>query len=200
MDGACGKADSTKRGVKIKPLEAIILKIGKSGIIAIAVIICGISLAGCRASDATSAAKTDAAKAGVEPFFKSTEGLALKGYDPVAYFTDNKPAAGLGDFELDWKGAKWRFATARNRELFTSEPEKYAPQYGGYCAWAVGHGYTAKGDPETWKIVDGKLYLNYNRDVKAKWEQETQELISKGNENWSSFQTAKPEHKGEGAN
>jgi hypothetical protein len=193
-------------------LEAIILKTKKSGIIiiAIAVIICGISLAGCRASDASRAAKTDATKAdaakadaaktGVEPVFKYTEGLALKGYDPVTYFTEDKPAEGLSDFELDWKGAKWRFATARNRELFTSEPERYAPQYGGYCAWAVGHGYTAKGDPEAWKIIDGKLYLNYNRDIKAKWEQESQELIPKGDENWSAFQTAKPEHKGEGAN
>ena len=90
-----------------------------------------------------------------------------------------------------------RFSSAANRDSFAGDPEKYAPQYGGYCAWAVGHGYTAKGDPEAWKIVEGKLYLNYNKDVKAKWEQDVPGYISKGHENWPKFLKEKPEHKGE---
>ena len=171
------------------------MQIEKSKIIAIIAIIGGVALAGCRSSVATNSAKP-----GVEPFFKSTDGLALKGYDPVTYFTESKPSEGSGEFELEWGGAKWRFATARNRDMFASEPDRYAPQYGGYCSWAVGHGYTAKGDPEAWKIVDGKLYLNYNQDVKAKWEQDVPGLVSKGDENWSVFKTTKPEHKGEGSN
>jgi hypothetical protein len=132
--------------------------------------------------------------------FKSENGLALKGYDPVAYFVEGKPVEGRGELEAEWQGAKWRFASAQNRELFLHTPDKYAPQYGGYCAWAVSHGYTAKGDPEAWKIVEGRLYLNYNQEVKAKWEQDAPTLISKGDENWLSFQKARPEHKGEGSN
>src|ERR1043165_4807807 len=93
---------------------------------------------------------------GVEPVYKFSGALALKGYDAVAYFNDGTAVEGSEQFTQEWNGAKWRFATASNRDLFVSEPQKYAPQYGGYCAWAVGHGYTAKGDPEVWKIVDGK--------------------------------------------
>ena len=169
---------------------------GKNKIIAIIIAVSSsLALAGCRASTASSASAT-----GVEPFFKSEAGLALKGYDPVAYFTEGKPVEGRREFEAEWRGATWQFATAENRKLFLDEPDKYAPQYGGYCAWAVGHGYTAKGDPEAWKIVDGKLYLNYDRDVRAKWEQDIPALVSRGDENWLSFQKAKPEHKGEGSN
>jgi YHS domain-containing protein len=164
-------------------------------IIAIIAIISCALLAGCKASSTATANG-----GGVTLFFKSDAGLALKGYDPVAYFVEGRPVEGHGEFEAEWKGAKWRFASAQNRELFLRTPEKYAPQYGGYCAWAVSHGYTAKGDPEAWKIVEGKLYLNYNQEVKAKWEQDNPAFISKGNENWLSFQKTKPEHKGEGSN
>ena len=171
-----------------------ILKLRKNQIIAIIIaIVCSALLGGCKASVATGSAP-------VEPFFKFEEGLALKGYDPVAYFTERKPEIGLGEFEAEWEGSKWRFASAQNRETFLGAPEKFAPQYGGYCSWAASHGYTAKGDPEAWKIVDGKLYLNYNQDVKQKWEQDIPGYISKGDENWLSFQKSKPEHKGEGSN
>jgi YHS domain-containing protein len=163
-------------------------------IIAAITILTGVLLAGCKATVATGS------RAGVEPFFKSSEGLALKGYDPVAYFADGRPVEGRGEFEADWRGAKWRFASAEHRAAFLREPDKYAPQYGGYCSWAVGHAYTAKGDPEAWKIVDGKLYLNYDKQVREKWEREIAALIAKGDENWLAFQTAKPEHKGEGSN
>jgi hypothetical protein len=138
--------------------------------------------------------------ASIESIFKFEDGLALKGYDPVAYFTEGRPQIGSSEIEAEWKGAKWHFTSAQNREAFLSAPEKYAPQYGGYCSWAVGRGYTAKGDPEAWKIVDGKLYLNYDQSVKKKWEQDIPALISKGDENWLLFQKNKPEHKGEGSN
>jgi YHS domain-containing protein len=134
---------------------------------------------------------------GVDPIYKYSGGLALKGYDPVAYFNDGKAVEGSDQFAEEWNGAKWRFASAENRDAFASDPEKYAPQFGGYCAWAVSHGYTAKGDPNAWKVVDGKLYLNYNQDVKAKWEQDVPGYISKGDENWPRFLKEKPEHKGE---
>ena len=171
------------------------MKLQKNQIIAIIIaIICCALLSGCKSSVATGSS------AAVEPFFKFEDGLALKGYDPVAYFIEGKPETGRGEFEAEYKGAKWHFVNAQNREMFLSAPEKYAPQYGGYCAWAVAHGYTAKGDPEAWKIVDGKLYLNYNKDVKQKWEQDIPAYISRGVENWLSFQKVRPEHKGEGSN
>jgi len=142
-------------------------------------------------------ANSTASGSGVDPVYKYSGALALKGYDPVAYFNDGKAVEGSDQFTHAWNGANWRFASPENRDAFAREPEKYAPQFGGYCAWAVSHGYTAKGDPSAWKIVDGKLYLNYNQDVKAKWEQDVPGYISKGDENWPRFLKEKPEHKGE---
>src|SRR5262245_41165297 len=106
------------------------------------------------------------------------------GYDPVAYFADGKPVAGKSDITHQWKGATWRFASEKNRDLFKAKPEAYAPQYGGYCAWAVSQGYTAKGDPKYWKVVDGKLYLNYDAKVQRDWEKDVPGHISKGDKNW----------------
>ncbi len=97
---------------------------------------------------------------------------AVGGYDPVAYFTEGKPVAGNSAITHQWKGATWRFASEKNRDLFKAEPAKYAPQYGGYCAWAVSQGYTAKGDPNHWKIVGGKLFLNYDAKVQRNWEKD----------------------------
>jgi YHS domain-containing protein len=110
--------------------------------------------------------------------------LAVQGYDPVAYFTEGKPVKGAKSFATTWKGAEFRFASAANRDAFKANPEKYAPQYGGYCAWAVSQGYTAKGDAKHWKIVDGKLYLNYNTSVQKKWEGDVPGFISAANANW----------------
>ena len=115
---------------------------------------------------------------------KDSSGLALDGYDAVAYFKENSPQPGKPEFTADYNGAKWQFTTAENRDAFSKEPAKYAPQYGGYCAWAVGHNYTAKGDPQAWKVVDNKLYLNYNKDVQAKWQQEIPKYIADGDKNW----------------
>lgn len=109
---------------------------------------------------------------------------AIDGYDPVAYFVDGKPVKGGREFTHEWRGAVFRFANAGNLAAFRAAPEKYAPQYGGYCAWAVSQGYTADIDPEAWKIVDGKLYLNYNRDVQKKWESDVPGHIRKADANW----------------
>jgi len=153
-------------------------------------------LAACSASNAVKKAGNSPSD-GVDPVYKFSGDLALKGYDAVAYFNEGNAIEGSDQFKYEWHGAKWRFASATNRDAFAGNPEKYAPQYGGYCAWAVGHGYTAKGDPEAWKIVDGKLYLNYSKDVQAKWVQDIPGYIEKGNENWPKFLKEKPEHKGE---
>ncbi len=111
-------------------------------------------------------------------------GVAIDGYDPVAYFTLGKPVPGEKQFSHEWNDATWRFASAENRDKFAAAPEKYAPQYGGYCAWAVSQGYTADINPAAWKIVDGKLYLNYSRGVQETWEQDVPGNISKANQNW----------------
>jgi len=115
---------------------------------------------------------------------KDAKGLALDGYDAVAYFTENKPREGKPEFTADYGGAKYQFATAENRDAFSKDPAKYAPQYGGYCAWAVSHGYTADTDPNTGKVVDGKLYLNYNPDVAKKWQEDIPKYIADGDSNW----------------
>jgi len=119
----------------------------------------------------------------------TSSGVALKGYDAVAYATEGKPVRGQAQFQFTWNGAIWRFATAENRDRFGRAPEKYAPQFGGYCAWAVGHGYTADGDPEAWKIVDGRLYLNYSKRVQKKWEEDISGYIAQGQANWPSVLT-----------
>jgi YHS domain len=116
-------------------------------------------------------------------FFSS---LAVGGYDPVAYFTKGQPVEGKKEYQTRWMNAEWRFASAENRDLFIASPEKYAPQYGGYCAWAVSQGYTASGDPQRWKIVGGKLYLNYDEEVQRRWEKDIPGFVASANRNWPS--------------
>lgn len=120
----------------------------------------------------------------VDPINKNIWGVAIRGYDAVAYFTEGKPVKGRSEFQYEWLSAKWYFASAANREAFARNSLKYAPQFGGYCAWAVSQNYTAGIDPDAWKIVDGKLYLNYNKSVQKTWEQDVPGNIRKGNENW----------------
>ena len=110
--------------------------------------------------------------------------VAVGGYDPVSYFSGTGPVKGSSDLKLDYNGAEWHFANEANRDAFRQNPERYAPQYGGYCAWAVAQGKTAKGDPRNWKIVNGKLYLNYNSDIQTRWEQNIPGFIEAGNRNW----------------
>ena len=112
------------------------------------------------------------------------DGLALSGYDAVAYFTQSKAVKGDPKFEHEWGGARWRFASAANRDAFARSPEKYAPRYGGYCAYAVSRNYTAPTDPEAWKVVDGKLYLNYDKKVRELWEKELPGVIATADRNW----------------
>ncbi len=110
--------------------------------------------------------------------------LALEGYDAVAYFTDARAVEGRSELSHTWNGATWRFASAAHRDAFAAAPERYAPQYGGYCAWAVAQGYTAEIDPEAWRIVDGKLFLNYDREVQKKWETDIPGNRTKADANW----------------
>lgn len=110
--------------------------------------------------------------------------LAVKGYDVVAYAAGGKAVPGTAEYEYRWNGALWRFATAEHRDLFASAPERYAPQFGGYCSWAVSQGHTADIDPEAWRIVDGKLYLNYSKRVQKMWEQDVPGNIAKAVANW----------------
>jgi YHS domain-containing protein len=133
---------------------------------------------------------------GFKPVNTTAENAAVKGFDTVAYFTAQKAIEGNPKYEFVWNGAKWFFASAENLDLFKANPEKFAPQFGGYCSYAVSKGYTADGDPQAWKVVDGKLYLNYNQKVKEMWEAEQQQRIKDGERNWQEFQTKKPEHKG----
>ena len=122
--------------------------------------------------------------AAVDPVNKSFTGAALRGYDAVAYFKQGRAIKGRDEFRYDWMGAKWYFSNLENRDEFARDPGKYAPQYGGYCAWAVSRGYTANIDPEAWKIVGGKLYLNYNKDVQKMWEADVPGNIMKADESW----------------
>lgn len=113
---------------------------------------------------------------------------ALQGYDPVAYFTEGKPVKGSKNFTTEYKGATFQFASAANRDAFLADPAMYAPQYGGYCAWAMADGKYAKGDADHWKIVDGKLYLNYNGSIQKKWSADIPGFIDKADAHWSELQ------------
>jgi len=119
-----------------------------------------------------------------KPVNTTWRGIAIKGYDPIAYFTAGKPTKGDKAFSHEWNGAMWRFASAENLAAFKADPERHAPQFGGYCAWAVAQGYTAGIDPDAWKIVDGKLYLNYSLDVQKKWVKDIPGHISAAEANW----------------
>ena len=125
-----------------------------------------------------------AAKAPVEAVNKNGEGIAIKGYDPVAYFTKAEPVKGSAQFAHHWMGATWWFATAEDRDLFVKDPDKCSPQFGGYCSWAVSNNNTADIDPTARKIVDGKLYLNYSKSVQKMWEKDLNKRIEDANRNW----------------
>jgi YHS domain-containing protein len=128
---------------------------------------------------------TPAFAAGKSEIYTNWLGIAIKGYDPVAFYTAGKPIKGSATYELTWKDATWRFSSADNRERFKADPEKYAPQYGGYCAWAISQGTTAGVDPKNaWNIIDDKLYLNYNTEIKEKWEKDIPGNIQKADVNW----------------
>ena len=112
------------------------------------------------------------------------DGIAIDGTDPVAYFTESRPVAGDPSITLDWNGATWRFASAENRATFEADPEAYAPQYGGYCAYAVSQGYTAPTVPEAWTIHENKLYLNFSRSVRRRWERDIPGHVAMADQTW----------------
>lgn len=112
------------------------------------------------------------------------DGLALRGYDPVAYFTDGKPVKGSPEYKADYKGSSFAFASQAHRDLFVADPAKYAPQYGGFCAFGTAGGYKAAIDPAAFTIVDGKLYLNYNSGVQKQWSRDVPGFIAKADKNW----------------
>jgi len=110
---------------------------------------------------------------------------AVSGYDTVAYFTEGKPVKGDSKWQTEYKGADWLFSSQENLNKFKANPEAYAPQYGGYCAWAISEKNDfASADPDHWAIVDGKLYLNYDAEVKKWWDEDRSGHISAADKNW----------------
>ena len=110
--------------------------------------------------------------------------VALGGYDAVAYFTDGAPAPGTVTISHHWNGANWLFTSAENRDQFAADPEAYAPQFDGYCAYAAALGYIAPGDPTVWAVVDDRLYLNVHERAAELWEQDREANIATAEENW----------------
>lgn len=110
-------------------------------------------------------------------------GIAIRGYDTVAYFTQGKPVMGDSAYATQWMGATWQFASQEHLSSFEENPERFAPQYGGYCAYGVAQGYLVKIEPEQWTIVDDKLYLNFDKEVQGKWQEDKGGFIAKADEN-----------------
>ena len=116
--------------------------------------------------------------------FSSFFGVAINGYDAVAYFLEARPVEGKKELVYEWEGAKWRFSNEKNLELFQSNPKKYAPQYGGFCAYAMAQGSFASTSPDAWSVVDGKLFLNYDLQIKKKWNANQSYFIGFADKNW----------------
>jgi hypothetical protein len=112
-------------------------------------------------------------------------GVAIEGYDTVAYFTDGQATKGSEEFAHDWLGATWYFANAEHRDLFVAQPVKYAPQYGGHCSLGTAFGEsTANIDPEAWSIINGKLYLQYSKGGRDQWERDSANMIAAADQKW----------------
>lgn len=112
------------------------------------------------------------------------EDIAINGYDPVAYFTEGKPVKGSNNFTHHWNNAGWRFSNKNNLDSFTANPGKYAPQFGGYCAYGMADGHKAPTEPDAFTIVNGRLYLNYNKQVQQLWLKDQSRLIQAAEQNW----------------
>lgn len=119
-----------------------------------------------------------------EPYLFSVDGVAIRGADPVAFFTEGAPVIGSPDHALMWEGATWHFASAENMEMFMADPRAYAPQYGGYCAFALSKGSLASSVPEAWTVHDGKLYLNYSVNVRQVWSEDIPGNIALADAQW----------------
>ncbi|HMG51328.1 MAG TPA: YHS domain-containing (seleno)protein [Inquilinus sp.] len=117
----------------------------------------------------------------------STGNVAIRGYDPVAYFTDDGPRQGKPEFSVQHDGAIWWFASAEHKAMFAADPDKYLPAFGGFCAFGTSRGYLVKIEPEAWSIVDGRLYLNYDLGVRDTWAKDIKGNIDKASANWPSL-------------
>jgi YHS domain-containing protein len=135
---------------------------------------------------AVGCAVTTAAWAG--EFFEK-DGAAIRGHDPVAYFKVGKPVRGSAEHRFEHKGSTFHFASKANRDAFAAAPERYAPQYGGYCAFGMSRGYKAAIDPAAFTVREGKLYLNYNRDVQKQWSADIPGHVTKADRNWPTVST-----------
>ncbi len=124
------------------------------------------------------------AKSEIPTYNIDADRVAIHGYDTVAYFTEGKPVKGKAEFEHVWRDARWQFASAGNRDLFTANSDRYAPQYGGYCALGLAAGEYADADPEAWTIVDGKLYMNRTKDFRVTWRKAPEAHIGNADYNW----------------
>ena len=120
---------------------------------------------------------------GNKPVYQS-DGLAIRGYDPVAYFDRHAAVKGKPEHRLHWQAADWYFASAANKQAFVLDPHRYAPQYGGYCAYAMANGFVVSSDPEAWSIRDGKLYLNYSKGVRDRWLKDAPAYIQRAAAEW----------------
>lgn len=116
--------------------------------------------------------------------FFEEDGVAIRGYDPIAYFAEMKPVKGLAEFHAEYQGSTFYFSTATNRDRFTMQPDKFAPQYGGYCAFGMAKGYKAVIAPAAFTVVDDKLYLNYSESVRSQWKLDIPGYIHQANANW----------------
>lgn len=114
----------------------------------------------------------------------SRDRIAIRGYDPVAYFREGGPRPGRPEFSVSHGGAIWRFASAEHKALFEADPQRYLPAYGGFCAYGTSRGYLVKIEPEAWSIVDGRLYLNYDLGVRETWTSRKATYIERANRNW----------------
>ncbi len=112
-------------------------------------------------------------------------GIAMEGYDPVSYFTEGQPQKGTKEFSYQWKDATWHFSSAKNRDLFASNPEAYAPQYGAHCANGLSLGHKVSGDPHLWRMIDGKLYLYFAERGRKRWSSNTDQWIQDANGHWT---------------
>lgn len=121
----------------------------------------------------------------VELVATDPSGVAIKGYDTVAYFTEGNAVKGDPQISYTWNDALWQFANAHHRDLFAADPERYAPQFGGYCANGLSMGKAAPADPEQWTIKGGKLYIKYSRSARDGWRENKIAKIEQANENWA---------------
>ena len=117
----------------------------------------------------------------------NSDGVAIKGYDPVAYFKQNAAVKGDKRYAYSWQGTEWYFANAENMNAFKAQPDKFAPQFGGFCAYGVSEDHKSPTEPEAFTIVNDKLYLNYNLKVREMWRKNTDERIKQGNTNWATL-------------